>query len=362
MSATLIKRLLDEKGREIIHSLLAATPIIYCEIGARRGGERFHDLGTFIHYYGFEPDAEEAEKLRNRLRQANVFKEVSVFPHAIMGRAGTVSVNLLKHRGCSSVLFPDADRIAQYATRRGDTNRWSEYFEVVGRYECEATSLDEFVEKEKLRGIDFLELDTQGTEYEILVGGTNTISKSTLVVHVEMETVPLYTGQLLLADVMRLLYSLGFRLIKLENPVYVSRQPADVGDVTDQGELISVDGIFCRDLDTGFIEGIGSEPAAMVKYMLLLWGLDFRTMAISAGRRFQECWGRGDGCISALTATLEERYLADKVKAKLLRRKALDIVRKLVPVIVRKVRALLSRRKYFRLGGGHFYGTGGPPT
>lgn len=312
---------------EDIRSMLLASAMVYCEIGARRGGKRFNGIGEFIHYYGFEPDAKEAEKLRSTLAARKVFQSVRIFPYAVMEKSGTVSINVLRHRGCSSVLLPDADVVSRYRTRRGNTDQWPRFFDVVGRYECAAISLDEFAAKEHVAGIDFLGLDTQGTEYAILTGGKGIIAKTTLLVHVEMEAVPLYQQQPLIADVVRLLSDLGFRLIKLENPQYISRQPADADDAIDQGELISVDGVFCRDLDEQFFHGLGGSPLTIAKCMLLLDALGFKTLAMDVGRRFQTTSG-GDGRIHELGDILERRYRRDNFYAKPLEGKAREIAKK----------------------------------
>ena len=324
-----MKTMITRELPEDIRSMLLASTVVYCEIGARRGGKRFNGIGEFIHYYGFEPDAKEAEKLRSTLAAQKVFQSVRIFPYAVMEKSGTVSINVLRHRGCSSVLLPNADVVSRYKTRRGNTNQWPRFFDVVGRYECAAVSLDEFAAKERVASIDFVGLDTQGTEYAILTGGKGIIAKTTLLVHVEMEVVPLYQQQPLIADVVRLLSDLGFRLIKLENPQYISRHPADVDDAIDQGELISVDGVFCRDFNEQFFRGLGSNPATIAKYMLLLDELGFKTLAMDVGRRFQTTSG-GDGRIHELGGILERRYRRDNFCAKPLRGKARDVAKKLL--------------------------------
>lgn len=325
----MLKSTITRELPEDIRSMLSASAMVYCEIGARRGGKRFKGLGEFVHYYGFEPDVKEAEKLRSTLAERKVFQSVRIFPYAIMEKSGTVSINVLRHRGCSSALLPDMDVISAYRTRRGNTNQWPRFFDIVGRYECQAISLDEFAAKERVAGIDFVGLDTQGTEFAILTGGKGIIAKTTLLVHVEMEVVPLYKNQPLIADMVRLLSDLGFRLIKLENPQYISRQPADADDAVDQGELISVDGVFCRDFNEQFLKRPESDPATIAKCMLLLDELGFKTLAMDVGRRFQTTSG-GDSRIHELGGILERHYWRDNFRAKPLKGKAREIAKKLI--------------------------------
>jgi len=338
----MIKHGLPLEVEESLERELAGSPIVYCEVGARKGGRRFRRIGKFVQYYGFEPDVGEAERLSGQLEGARVFKAVSVLPRAVLGKSGSVSINLLRHRGCSSALLPNVELISQFTARRADTSRWFEYFDIVGQYQCDAVSLDEFVEKNNVPSLDFLGLDTQGTEYEILAGGRNVIAKSTLVIHVEMEIVPLYKGQPLMTDIMAFLSNLGFRLISLENHQYISRWPAGADDMTDQGELISVDGIFCREMNEEFFAAICGDPKIMAKHMLVLYELNFRTLAIDAGRRFQALHG-GDRCVEMLTRALKKDYYVDNCRARPMGKRVNDVLRGIMPAGVRKsLRPLVS--------------------
>ncbi|MBI2055289.1 MAG: FkbM family methyltransferase [Candidatus Sungbacteria bacterium] len=324
------KNILKNELSKCIQETLVRSPIIFCEIGARHGGNRFHEIGEFVHYYGFEPDRKEAEALKKKLTDGKLFNTVRIFPQAIMGKAGRAAINILRHPGCSSVLFPNEGIISQYAIRHkpdGEiTTEWPKSFELAGRYECDAISLDEFAVKEKLTSIDFIGIDTQGTEYEILAGGKNIITQSTLFINVEIASMPLYKGQSLLTDVMRLLLDFGFRLISLENPQYVSRPPAWADDAIDRGELVSIDGIFCRDIDEQFFRK--SDPATIVKFMLILHYLGFKTFAIDVGRR-STAYDGSNSCIPELTAALEKQYLIDNYNAKPLRGKVREKIKNL---------------------------------
>lgn len=331
--------------RDTIRARLGDASIVYCEVGARKGGSRFQRLGELVHYYGFEPDVEQAERLKERLTGLRRFGGVSVFSHAIMGTSGRVAINVLRHRGCSSVLTPNAELVSQYSARRGE-NHWPEHFQIVGRYECDALSLDDFARRAGVARIDFLGLDTQGTEYEILQGGRQIVGRSTSVIHVEMETVPLYRDQRLLADVVDHLYGLGFRLIKLENPQYISRAPAEGQEDADTGELVSVDGIFCRHVDERFLKDVGADGASIARHMLVLYELGFRTLAIQAGRRFQSVVEKPEEWIDALIDAMVRSYHADSFRARPRPSQFREIVRRWVPMTLRrKVRAVLTSHR-----------------
>ena len=299
----------------VLDPVLASTPITYCEIGARDGARLFHAIGRYIRYYGFEPDKHEAARLRRDLQ--GVFADVHVLPHAVMDKPGEVVISVLRHRGCSSVLTPSREVIDRYSTRRGDTVTWPDFFDVVGTYRCDARSLDEVAQTEGIAELDFLQVDTQGTELAIFKGGSVLLSR-TAFVHVEMETVPLYRDQPLLPEVVCWLEQAGFRLIRLEKQEAISRSPAPIDDYVDQGELVSVDGLFYRDYDPP-LAALELQPHTALRRMLLLHELGFRTFAIDTGRRcLERC---ANPSIQALVDAMIARYARDNEKARPLRRK-----------------------------------------
>ncbi len=66
--------------------------------------------------------------------------------------------------------------------------------------EVETMSLERFVQEHRLGVIDFVKLDVQGAELEILQGGVDVV-RGLLAVVCEVEFVPLYRGQPLFGDV-----------------------------------------------------------------------------------------------------------------------------------------------------------------
>lgn len=81
-----------------------------------------------------------------------------------------------------------------------------------------------------------LKLDTQGFEYQVLLGAVNSLQ---LIVGVQMEMslVPLYDGEKRFSEMVPYLTSLGFSLMSIE-PVFRDKET---------GQMLAVDGIFYRD-------------------------------------------------------------------------------------------------------------------
>lgn len=81
----------------------------------------------------------------------------------------------------------------------------------------------------------YVKSDTQGYESQVVSGGEEALRRA-VGVQMELSLVPLYSGETLLADMIRELDSRGFQLMSIE--------PAFADPAT--GQLLQVDGIFFR--------------------------------------------------------------------------------------------------------------------
>jgi hypothetical protein len=86
----------------------------------------------------------------------------------------------------------------------------------------ETTTLDEWARNNDVHIVDYIKIDTQGTELEILKGGINVL-KNVRTLEVEVEFNPIYVGQPIFSDVDLFLRSEGFVLWKLTNQVHYSK-------------------------------------------------------------------------------------------------------------------------------------------
>jgi hypothetical protein len=103
--------------------------------------------------------------------------------------------------------------------------------------------LDACLARHDVPRADFLELDVQGSELDVLIGAEATL-RTTLGVQVEVEFVPIYVDQPLFADVDRFLRGRGFELFDLSR--YHVRRAALEATTPTRGQLLWGHALYLR--------------------------------------------------------------------------------------------------------------------
>jgi FkbM family methyltransferase len=158
---------------------------------------------------GFDPFANAAIPRSNRTAEARDARvafpnvEFKVLPYFVgSGNTQTFHVN---HFSPTSSLFPSNLPLLQ------QFKHLAEICATVRKVEVATQRLDDVGEIEQC---DFLKVDVQGGDYDVLASGRRTLAK-TLFVHIEAEFAPIYEGQPLFRDIDALLQEQGFDLIDL---------------------------------------------------------------------------------------------------------------------------------------------------
>lgn len=189
--------------QDIVNHPIPTIDIV--DIGAMaEGQERYHALlsSGLARVTGFEPNPDEFALLCDR---PGPYRYLPAF----LGHGGPAAFHLTRHPGCSSLLEPDPEVIDMFLTLGCAAPTGN--FHVEKTVTVDTTRLDDFG-GDLLA--DFIKLDVQGFELEILRNGTNVL-KQTLIVETEVEFVPLYKDQPLLGDMQCFMREQGFLFHKL---------------------------------------------------------------------------------------------------------------------------------------------------
>ena len=199
------------------------------DIGARGGiHPRWQPFYSRLDVRAFDADAEECE----RLNQGQHPYRVVYIPAALGAVDGEQRLlHITKAPGCSSLLAPNAELCSKFSYGR-EMEVMSVKNVLISRLD---TVCPDF-------SADFIKIDTQGTELEILRGAGKLID-STIGVELEVEFIQQYVDQPLFADVDTFMRARGFSLRGLRRSYW--RQDALHGH-SFGGQLVHGDALYLR--------------------------------------------------------------------------------------------------------------------
>jgi FkbM family methyltransferase len=175
-----------------------------CDVGARgklsNDFELLYDLDSLT-WIGFEPEPEAAEKLEKKYPKATICRV------GLGARDETAKLHLTRDLGCASVLEPNMDILAFYPIRS--------WFEVQREIEIELRRYDSLMKEVAFPAVDFVKVDTQGLELDILKGMGRHL-RDAICLELEVHLLPLYRDQALLPEVYQYLFDKGFELITMQ--------------------------------------------------------------------------------------------------------------------------------------------------
>jgi FkbM family methyltransferase len=199
------------KDTDAIKSFLNENPLNVLDIGARDAylGE-IENLKQFINYYGFDADENECNRANSNPPEG--FNKFKMIPHYIGNDNPSIPFYLYKSLGDSSKYLPNQRFIDKFNTGFGVQ-------EIV---DVRSRNLKNIIKDEQIRGVDFLKIDTQGSELEILKSAKNCLSK-VMLVEAEVEFTEMYDGQPLIGEFVNYMNQQGFEILYL-NRVFQTRQ------------------------------------------------------------------------------------------------------------------------------------------
>ena len=167
---------------------------------------------------GFELEDEVCKKMNNEAQSG-----VKYYPYALGKSNEKRNLYITEHPMCSSLYEPNEELLDFY--------NGFKVAKLKEKKEIETITLDDFINKEKIEDIDFIKIDVQGAELDVLKGATNTI-KNALKIVCEVEFIPLYKNQPLFGEVCNFLDQYNFmfnKFLGLEGrtlkPILINNNP-----------------------------------------------------------------------------------------------------------------------------------------
>lgn len=192
----MLAQLLERNDYELSFNILAAGALPVAGTD-----DRFHGLLELFpssRISAFELDAELCERLNREARPG-----LRYYARALGRTEERRELFETVDGVCTSLYEPDE--------RFSDRFNKLEAMRLKQRSIVDTVSLDRFAEEQGIGAVDFIKMDIQGAELDVLRGGEETLN-SVLALVCEVEFVPLYKGQPLYGDVDAHLRARGFML------------------------------------------------------------------------------------------------------------------------------------------------------
>tara|TARA_B100000767_G_scaffold218922_1_gene206900 strand:+ start:514 stop:1464 length:951 start_codon:yes stop_codon:yes gene_type:complete len=205
--------------RNLIQSLLNDEKIIALDVGAQGG---FNSDNFLAEKYNFffqpilvEPIKEEAQKLKNNNNY--------VITNGLWSSREKKKINILGNRlGSSSMYEPDPDMFELHNIKKKDYQN----FEITNRIEIQCETLDESLKNLNIKKLDYLKIDTQGAELEILKGIGNF---NPLLIKIESHVHSMYKNVPEWSELLNYLYKLNYTVIDWKGiGSHATRVPAEM--------------------------------------------------------------------------------------------------------------------------------------
>jgi len=209
----------------MIHGLARQEirPKTVIDVGANVGQFAIAAAKLFsdVTVHSFEPNPDCVAALR---KNVNSLGNVVVYPLALGDEEGTLTFHLNSHSHSGSILPLAAGHVRAFPGARE-----------IGTIKVKVSTLDKVFSDIDLPAPVLLKLDVQGYEAQTLKGSVDTLRRVEYVV-LEASFKPMYQGEMLFMDIIRLMEKFGFVFLR---PVGLLTDPCT-------GEIIQTDALFRR--------------------------------------------------------------------------------------------------------------------
>ena len=210
------------------------------DIGARFGLQwPWSNISDEITTIMVEPDPLEASNLREKYKNK---KNVIIIDKPLYSSKTNLNLHITDSPGSSSIFRPNYDFLKQFP----DVQRFN--ISKVLNFNCD--TIDNLFDQKIVNCIDFVKIDVQGAELEILKGGKKIFKSNLIGLEIEVEFCELYKNQPLFSDLDHFIRNeLGLELWDISK-TYWKYQINDLKIGSKKGRLIFGDALYFRPINS----------------------------------------------------------------------------------------------------------------
>jgi FkbM family methyltransferase len=224
-----------------LFSTFKNSPLGFIDGGAAGG---VHPLimpvASLVHCTCFEPDQDAYQKLVGFFQANKIFAKFSLFDTALGKNETSASMYLTQSPVNSSLLKPLRVLVERYGIKGFN---WEREIKVQTK-PLDQIIFDDHESPDKLG--EFIKLDCQGAEYDILQGGLRTLNEQSVALLCEVEFFQMYENQMTFSELELLLRGKGFSLYGLY-PNYISTKRLNRRLFETEERTIWADALFFKD-------------------------------------------------------------------------------------------------------------------
>ena len=212
------------------------NPLVVVDVGARKGFEKHWDYyKDQCRLFGFEPNEDSFKECLER--KSN--EQTTYYPFALDIEKGERDFYHTSYLSSCGFYKPDKKIVKRFGSE--------DVFNITHITKVNTIDLDSIALEVGLPNIDFIKLDTEGSELDILKGAEKALKSSVLGLSIEVEFLRMYLDQPLFPEVDQYLQSLNFELYDLDLNRRTRKALAPHGvSRLDLGQLVQGQALYFR--------------------------------------------------------------------------------------------------------------------
>ncbi len=195
--------------------------ITYHHIGGRNGTFPIPvnnvSFSKDVHLILYDADSSCCDQINPS--QTNDFYKTSIFPYCIGSQTKRSTFTINFHPTTSS-LYKFNEEYADYTFVNNPIYgeyRLGDACQAIKQIPIELITLEDALQKSGIQQIDYLSIDAQGAEFDIIAGSKELIKQHCLGIQLEVEFAKIYQDQKSFFDIHQLMSEMGFELINLDH-------------------------------------------------------------------------------------------------------------------------------------------------